>query len=96
MTNTNTQDSFATLDQIEKIADARAENGAEQNRLMQVLEFIETNYTNHQHGSRSWPNHGCGHCGRINPVCQKQRPAPIRRRNDSPGKPVTKHSLSAD
>jgi len=84
------------MEVIEKIADARAENGAEQNRLMQVLEFIETNYTNHQHGSRSWPNHGCGHCGRINPVCQKQRPAPIRRRNDSPGKPVTKHSLSAD
>ena len=84
------------MEVIEKIADARAENGAEQNRLMQVLEFIETNYTNHQHGSRSWPNHGCGHCGRINPVCQMQRPAPIRRRNDRSGKPVTKHSLSAD
>ena len=31
---------------IERIADARAENGAEQNRLMQVMEFLEVNYTN--------------------------------------------------
>jgi flagellin len=31
---------------IEKIADARAENGAEQNRVMQALEFSEVNYTN--------------------------------------------------
>jgi flagellin len=31
---------------VERIADARAENGAEQNRLMQVMEFLEVNYTN--------------------------------------------------
>ena len=31
---------------IERIADTRAENGAEQNRLMQVMEFLEVNYTN--------------------------------------------------
>ena len=31
---------------IAGIADARAENGAEQNRLMQVMEFLEVNYTN--------------------------------------------------
>ncbi len=31
---------------VERIADARAENGAEQNRLMQVMEFLEGNYTN--------------------------------------------------
>ena len=29
-----------------KIADARAENGAEQNRVMQALQFMEINYTN--------------------------------------------------
>jgi flagellin len=31
---------------MEKIADARAENGAEQNRVMQALEFMEVNYFN--------------------------------------------------
>ena len=31
---------------VERIADTRAENGAEQNRLMQVMEFLEVNYTN--------------------------------------------------
>ena len=33
-------------DAMERIADARAENGAEQNRVMQVLQFMEINYTN--------------------------------------------------
>jgi flagellin-like hook-associated protein FlgL len=33
-------------DVIEKIADARAENGAEQNRVMQALGFMEVNYAN--------------------------------------------------
>ena len=33
-------------DVMEKIADARAENGAEQNRVMQALAFQEVNYTN--------------------------------------------------
>ncbi len=33
-------------DVMEKVADARAENGAEQNRVMQALQFLETNYTN--------------------------------------------------
>ncbi len=33
-------------DVIEKIADARAENGAEQNRVMQALEFMEVDYVN--------------------------------------------------
>ena len=33
-------------DVMEKIADARAENGAEQNRVMQALQFMEVNYTN--------------------------------------------------
>jgi flagellin len=33
-------------DVIEKIADARAENGAEQNRVMQALDFLEVNYAN--------------------------------------------------
>ena len=33
-------------DVMEKIADARAENGAEQNRVMQALEFMEVNYAN--------------------------------------------------
>jgi len=33
-------------DVMEKIADARAENGAEQNRVMQALQFMEINYTN--------------------------------------------------
>jgi flagellin len=33
-------------DVMEKIADARAENGAEQNRVMQALEFTEVNYVN--------------------------------------------------
>jgi flagellin len=33
-------------DVMEKIADARAENGAEQNRVMQALEFMEVNYVN--------------------------------------------------
>lgn len=31
---------------VERIADTRAENGAEQNRLKQVMEFLEVNYTN--------------------------------------------------
>jgi len=31
---------------IEKIADARAENGAEQNRVMQAMELLQTNLTN--------------------------------------------------
>ena len=31
---------------IEKLADARAENGAEQNRALAVLELLETNLTN--------------------------------------------------
>ena len=31
---------------IEKIADARAENGAEQNRVMQSMELLQTNLTN--------------------------------------------------
>jgi len=31
---------------IERIADTRAENGAEQNRIMRVMEFLEDNYTN--------------------------------------------------
>ena len=31
---------------VERIADARAENGAEQNRIMRVMEFLEDNYTN--------------------------------------------------
>ena len=33
-------------DVMEKIADARAENGGEQNRVMQSLEFTEVNYVN--------------------------------------------------
>jgi flagellin len=33
-------------DAMERIADARAENGAEQNRVMQALEFTEVNYVN--------------------------------------------------
>ena len=33
-------------DAMERIADARAENGAEQNRVMQALAFQEVNYTN--------------------------------------------------
>ena len=31
---------------IEKIADMRAENGAEQNRVVQSLEMLQTNLTN--------------------------------------------------
>jgi flagellin len=33
-------------DVMEKIADARAENGAEQNRVMQALEYMEVDYVN--------------------------------------------------
>ena len=35
---------------IEKIADARAENGAEQNRVMQAMELLQTNLTNMEAG----------------------------------------------
>ena len=31
---------------IERIADARAENGAEQNRVLQAIELLQTNLTN--------------------------------------------------
>ena len=31
---------------IEKIADMRAENGAEQNRLLQTIDLLQTNMTN--------------------------------------------------
>ena len=31
---------------IEKIADARAENGAEQNRVLQAIDLLKTNLTN--------------------------------------------------
>ena len=31
---------------IEKLADMRAENGAEQNRIMNSIEFLQTNMTN--------------------------------------------------
>ena len=34
------------VDAMEKIADARAENGAEQNRVTHALELLEANYTN--------------------------------------------------
>ena len=34
------------MEVVEKIADARAENGAEQNRLLQTIDLLQTNMTN--------------------------------------------------
>ena len=36
----------STTDAIERLADMRAENGAEQNRVMNSIELLQTNMTN--------------------------------------------------
>ena len=73
-------------DAMAKIADARAENGAEQNRLHHTLQSLESFYANMEavHGR----NYGGRYCSRINPFCTKQHARSIQCHHERPSQSV--------
>jgi flagellin-like hook-associated protein FlgL len=81
-------------DAMAKIADARTENGAEQNRLHHTLQSMESFYANMKaaHGR----NYRGRYCSRINPLCTKQHARSIHCQHDRPSQSVIELGTHSD
>lgn len=75
-------------DAMVKTADARAENGAEQNRLNHTLQSLESFYADMEaaHGR----NYEGRYCSRINPPCTQQHARSIKCQHDRTSQSVIK------
>ena len=74
---------------IERLADMRAENGAEQNRVMNYDQSSPDQCN--QSGSRSWPDYGCGYCTGIDPFCPPKCIGSSECINDGTGESVDQY-----